>query len=95
MMTLLFGIKDVIWRSFCFQNKDTITLRQAFISIYIFCKSNEASFNISITENIKGFRRKFKTLKFKSVAMATVATGYPQNIVSSRSSWDKHILNIW
>ena len=33
MMTLLFGIKDVIWRSFCFQNNDTITLRQAFISM--------------------------------------------------------------
>ena len=90
MMTLLFGIKDVIWRSFCFQNKDTITLRQAFISIYILCKSDEASFNILVTENIKDFRRNFKTPKFQSVA-----TGYPQNIVSSRSSWDKHILKIW
>ena len=95
MMTLLFGIKDVIWRSFCFQNKDTITLRQAFISIYILCKSDEASFNILVTENIKDFRRNFKTPKFQSVAMATVATGYPQNTVSSRSSWDKHILKIW
>ena len=57
MMTLLFGIKDVIWQSFCFQNKDTITLRQAFISIYILCKSDEASFNILVTENIKDFRR--------------------------------------
>ena len=46
MMTLLFGIKDVIWRSFCFQNKDTITLRQALLSIYILCKSEEASCNI-------------------------------------------------
>ena len=45
MMTLLFCIKDVIWQSFCFQNKDTITLRQVFISIYILCKSDEASFN--------------------------------------------------
>ena len=45
-MTLLFGIKDVIWWSFCFQNKDTITLRQAFLSIYILCKSDEASCNI-------------------------------------------------
>ena len=44
-MTLLFGIKDVIWPSFCFQNKDTITLRQAFLSIYILCKSDEASCN--------------------------------------------------
>ena len=60
MMTLLFGIKDVICRSFCFQNKDAITLRQAFISIY---KSDEASFNILVTENIKDFRRNFKTLK--------------------------------
>ena len=94
-MTLLFGIKGVIWRSFCFQNKDTITLRQAFISIYILCKSDEASFNILVTENIKDIRRNFKTPKFKSVAMATVATGYPQNIVSSRSSWAKHILKIW
>ena len=95
MMTLLFGIKDVIWWSFCFQNKDTITVRQAFISIYILCKSDEASFNILVTENIKDFRRNFKTPKFKSVAMATVATRYPQNIVSSRSSWNKHILKIW
>ena len=28
MMTLLFGIKDVIWQPFCFQNKDTITVKQ-------------------------------------------------------------------
>ena len=28
MMTLLFGIKDVMWRPFCFQNNDTITLGQ-------------------------------------------------------------------
>ena len=42
MMTFLFGIKNVI----CFQNKDTITLRQAFLSIYILCKSDEASCNI-------------------------------------------------
>ena len=39
MMTQLFGTKDVIWRSFCFQ---------AFISIYILCKSDEASFNILV-----------------------------------------------
>ena len=45
MMTLLFGIKDVIWRPFCFQNKDT-TLRQAFLSIYILYQSDEASCNI-------------------------------------------------
>ena len=78
MMTLQFGIKDVIWQSFCFQNKDTITLRQAFISIYILCKSDEASFNILATENIKDFRKNFKTRKFKSVVMATAATRYPQ-----------------
>ena len=89
MKALLFAIKDVIWRSFCFQKKGTITLRQAFISIYILCKSDEASFNILVTENIKDIRRNFKTLKFKSVALATVATRCPQNIVSSRSSWDK------
>ena len=65
MMTLLFRIKDVIWRSFCFQNKDTITLRQAFISIYILCKSNEASFNILVTENIKDFRRNLRPRNLK------------------------------
>ena len=59
MMTLLFGIKDVIWQSFCFQNEDTITLRQAFLSIYLY-KSDEASCNILVTENIKDFRRNFK-----------------------------------
>ena len=80
MMTLLFGIKDMIRQSFFFQNKDTITLRQAFISIYILCKSDEASVNILVTANIKDFRSNYKTLKFKSVVMATVATGYPQNI---------------
>ena len=31
----------------------------------------------------------------KSVAMATVVTGYPQNLISSRSSWVKHPLKIW
>ena len=45
-MTLRFGIKDVIWQPFSFQNKDTITLGQAFLSIYILCKSDEASCNI-------------------------------------------------
>ena len=95
MMFLLSGIKDVIWRSFCFQNKDIIILREAIISVYILCKSDEASFNILVTENIKDFRKNLKTPKFKSVAMATVATGYTQNIVSSRSSWDKHILKNW
>ena len=43
MMTLLFGIKDVMWGPFGFQNKDTITLGQAFLSIYILYKSDEAS----------------------------------------------------
>ena len=46
MITLLFGINDVIWQPFCFQNKYTITLRQALESIYILCKSDEASCNI-------------------------------------------------
>ena len=31
------------------------------IQIYILCKSDEASFNILDTENIKDFRRNFKT----------------------------------
>ena len=89
MMTLLFGIKDVIWRSFCFQKKDTITLRQAFISIYILCKSE----NILVTENIKDFRRNFKTSKFTVLPWQQLPPDTPK--VSSRSSWDKHILKIW
>ena len=36
MMTILFAIKDTIWQPFCFQNKDTITIGQAFLSI-CFC----------------------------------------------------------
>ena len=39
MTTLLFGIKDVIWWPFCFRNKDTIIVWQAFVS-------DEASCNI-------------------------------------------------
>ena len=31
----------------------------------------------------------------KSVAMATVVAGYPQNLISSTSSWDKHPLKLW
>ena len=31
----------------------------------------------------------------KSVAMATVVTYTPQNLISSRSSWDKHPLKMW
>ena len=42
----LFGMNDMIWQPFCFQNKVTITLRQAFPSFYILCKLDEASFNI-------------------------------------------------
>ena len=76
MTTLLFGIKNMIWWPFCFQNKDTITLGQAFLSIYILCKSDEASCNIL------GYRKKIleQTLRpenFRSFAMATVATGCP------------------
>ena len=40
MLTLIFGIKDVMWQPFCFQNKDTITLGQV---LGILCKSDEAS----------------------------------------------------
>ena len=43
MMTLLFSIKDVMWQPFCFQNKDTITLGQTLLFIYILCKYDEAS----------------------------------------------------
>ena len=46
MITPLFDIKDVIWQPFCFQNKAKITLRQAFLAIYILCISDEASWNI-------------------------------------------------
>ena len=45
-MTPPFEIKDVIWQSLCFQNKAKITLRQAFLAIYILCKSDIASHNI-------------------------------------------------
>ena len=58
MMTVLFDIKDVLWQSSCFQNKDTITLRQAFLSIYILCKSDEASCNILGYRNMKRSEKK-------------------------------------
>ena len=35
------------------------------------------------------------TLRPKSVAMATVVAGYPQNLISSRSSWGKYFLKLW
>ena len=41
-----FDIKDVIWQPFCFQNKAKITLRQAFLAIYILYKSDPANCNI-------------------------------------------------
>ena len=78
MMTLLFGIENVIWRPFCFQTKNTITLRKVFLSIYILGKSDEASCNI-LGYRKQDFRTNFKTRKF---AMATVAAGYPQNLIS-------------
>ena len=39
-------IKYVIWQPFCFHNKAKITLRQAFLAIYILYKSDRASCNI-------------------------------------------------
>ena len=70
IVTLTVMKKNII-HSLCFQNKDTITLGQAFLSIYILCKSDEASWNIlgkliikTVTENIKDFRTNFKTRKF-------------------------------
>ena len=35
-----------------------------------------------------------KPIKLKSVAMATAVSGYPQNLISSRSPWGKHTLKI-
>ena len=78
MMTLLFGIKDVMWQPFCFQNKDTITLGQAFLSI-----------------TLKIFEQTLRPENLKNAAMATVAAGYPQNLISSISSWGKQALIIW
>ena len=51
-----FDIKDMIWQPFCFQNKAKITFRQAFLSIYILCKSDEATCNILSLEHIHDFR---------------------------------------
>ena len=39
-------IKDMIWRPFRFQNNTKITLRQAFLAIYILWKSDTACCNI-------------------------------------------------
>ena len=69
MMTLLFAIKD-IWRPFCFQNTDTITLRQALLSICILCKSDEF-------KTLKILEQTLRPENFKSVVMAIVAAGYP------------------
>ena len=79
MMTLLFGIKYVIWQPFCFQNKDTITFGLSFLSIYIFfCKSDEASCNIlGLQKTLKILEQSLRPENVKSTAMATVATGYP------------------
>ena len=78
MMILLFGIKDVIWQSFCFQNKDTITLRQAFISIYILCKSDEASFNILVTENIKDLEETLRPRNLKVLSWQQLPPDTPK-----------------
>ena len=74
MMTLLFTIKYLIWWPFCFQNKDTITLRHAFLSICIFANLMKLATIFQVTENIKDFRTNFKTRKL-CVAMATVGLG--------------------
>ena len=55
MMTPLFHIEDVILQPFCFYNKAYITLRQAFLAIYILCKSDEASCNILSFRTYKWF----------------------------------------
>ena len=39
-------MKDVIWQPFCFQNRAKITLRQAFLGIYILCKPDTATCDI-------------------------------------------------
>ena len=95
MITLPFGINDVIWWPFCFQNKDTITLTQAFLSIYILCKSDEASCTILGYRKYKDFRTNFKTLKFQMLPWQQLLPDTPQNLISSRFSWGKHILKIW
>ena len=88
MMTLLFAIKDMTWWPFCFQNKDIITLRQAYLSICILCKSDEASCNIfRLQKTLKILEQTLRPENFKSVAH--------QNLISCRSSRGKHILKIW
>ena len=51
-----FDIKDVIWQPFCFHNKAKITLRQAFLAIYILYKSDRARCNILNFEHINDFQ---------------------------------------
>ena len=45
-MTPYLTLEDVTWQPFCFQNKAKIFPRQAFLAIYILCKSDETSCNI-------------------------------------------------
>ena len=85
MMTLLFGIKDVIWRPFCFQNNSNFPIHLHFV------KSDEAS------RNILGYTEQtLRPENFKSVAMENSCRWIsPKNLIRSRSSWGKHILKIW
>ena len=42
--------------------------------------------------------KRLRPENLKSIAMATVVTGYPpppQHLISSRSSWGRHLLKIW
>ena len=41
-----FDIKVVIWWPICFQNGTKFTLRQAFLDVYILCKSDSTGCNI-------------------------------------------------
>ena len=45
----------MIWQPFCFQNVSKITIKQAFLAIYILCKSDIAVCNIYILKHLKDF----------------------------------------
>ena len=73
--------------AFCFQNKAKITLRQAFLAIYILCKSVTATYNILILERINLFE--------ESAMVAMLFFNRSTKFYADCFHSHKHSLQIW
>ena len=84
-----FDIKHVIWRPFCFGNQAKITIRLALLAIYLLCKFDEA------TNNISRFRASLCVSNNRLWRPYCFHEKWGQNLTQTCFHSHKHSLQIW